>query len=161
MAGALYRLGISPVPGINYAPAALAVTGSAMAVALFRVRLLDVSPVASRTLVETMDSLVMVVDTRGRLVDCNPRARAVLGQDAATLLGRVVASLSAPWPELLQPPRRASPRGPKSPSCPPRAVSSRFSRHGSTSATGGAASLDGSSSCTTSRRARRPRRPCA
>ena len=104
MAGALYRLGISPVPGINYAPAALAVTGSAMAVALFRVRLLDVSPVASRTLVETMDSLVMVVDTHGRLVDCNPRARAVLGLDAATLLGRVVASLSAPWPELLQPP---------------------------------------------------------
>jgi PAS domain S-box-containing protein len=105
----LFRLGISPVPGINYAPAALAVTGSAMAAALFRVRLLDVSPIASRTLVETMDSLVMVVSTRGRLVDCNPRARAVLGLDAAALLGRAVTSLPAPWPELLQPPPAGAP----------------------------------------------------
>ena len=106
---ALFRFGISPVAGINYAPAVLAVTGSAMAVALFRVRLLDVSPVASRTLVETMDSLVMVVSTRGRLVDCNPRARAVLGLDASALLERPVASLPAPWSELLQAPPAGAP----------------------------------------------------
>lgn len=64
-----------------------AVSGVLAGWAILRWRLLSVGPVARDTLVEGMAEPVLVLDTRGRVVDANPAALSVLGTTADRLVG--------------------------------------------------------------------------
>lgn len=91
----LHIVGLISVPGLDLGPFAFTVSGLVMTMALFHYRLLDLSPVAQRAILESMREGVVVVDTRGRVVEINPPARkmlrlpeeGVLGRAANTVLG--------------------------------------------------------------------------
>ena len=72
----------NPIPNLDLTPFAFVVTGVFFALALFRFRMLDLTPTARETLVEAMDDGVVVADVDGRVVYCNPAARRALGEGA-------------------------------------------------------------------------------
>ena len=75
------ELGLLPDNHLNYAALLTSVSATAFAVAIFRYRLLDLVPVAQRTVFDNMRDGVIVGDDAGRIVDMNPQARQLLGFD--------------------------------------------------------------------------------
>lgn len=75
----VYALASFPLPTF---PPAFGVTGLAVGWALFRADFLDVVPVAHRRIVEEMDDAAVIVDGSGRVVECNPAARRLVGSEA-------------------------------------------------------------------------------
>ena len=80
-------------------PFAASVGGVALVWGLFRVRLFDVIPLAREAVIEGMLDGVVVLDQRGRIVDVNPAASAIVGLSAIALVGHdeaeAVAALRA------------------------------------------------------------------
>ena len=75
----MYVTGLTPAPGLDLTPFAFLISGAAISFGLFRLRLLDLVPVARDAAVEGMDDGVIVADADGRIVDLNPAARSILG----------------------------------------------------------------------------------
>ncbi len=65
----LYLAKISPVPGLDLTPITSTVTALAVALALFPFRLLDLVPVARRTLLDSMSDAVFALDSQNRILD--------------------------------------------------------------------------------------------
>jgi PAS domain S-box-containing protein len=95
-----YAIGLAPVRHLNPTPMAIALWVVLVALAIFRFRLLELVPVARRTLVDRMSDGVLAVDVSGRVADCNPALARVIGQKGAELIGQPAASALAAWPEL-------------------------------------------------------------
>jgi signal transduction histidine kinase len=87
----LINLGGLFEPTVDFTTTALALTGFLFAVALYRLDLMELRPVARERLVEELEDGVVVLDHEGRIRDFNPTAERVLGdieieQDAAEVL---------------------------------------------------------------------------
>ncbi len=85
---ALYLTNLSPVPGLDLSPFGLGITGLLLAVGIFRFKLFDLVPVARRVAVENMDDGIVILDLQNRIVDINPAAKAIFGQDIIGLVGQ-------------------------------------------------------------------------
>jgi PAS domain S-box-containing protein len=85
---------------VDTAAAAFAITGMAFFLALFRFRLLDLTPVAQAVVFQSMQDPVVVIDLRGRIVDCNPAAERLAGKKAQEVLGVEAACAFGDWPAL-------------------------------------------------------------
>ena len=74
---------------VDYTPVAFIVTGIAFGLALFRYRLLDLTPVARDTVLDAMRDGYVVLDAADRVVDLNATARRLVDVDAGagTLVG--------------------------------------------------------------------------
>jgi diguanylate cyclase (GGDEF)-like protein len=100
IANALYLLGI-PAGGFDCTTIAFAVTATAVSLGCLRWGLLDVVPVARDAVVEHMSDGMVVIDVRGRIVDCNRAAQPLLlcavddavGRPAADVLPEVGSGL--------------------------------------------------------------------
>ena len=83
-----------------------AVSGIALAWAVTRAGLTDLTPIARAKVVETMNAGVLVVDRRGRILDSNPTAGRILtgdfnsGSDTVGLIGRRIEDVFGPCPGL-------------------------------------------------------------
>ena len=64
---------------------------------LFRYQLFDVVPIARYHLVETLPDAVMVLDNQLRVLDINPAAMALLGNEAQAGIGRPVTEVIPHW----------------------------------------------------------------
>jgi PAS domain S-box-containing protein len=89
----LFNLGLTPVRGINPAPAALAPVYFVIGWTLFRYRLFDIVPMAWGVVVENMEDPILLVNPGGRIVDFNPAAERVFGSENGHLFGRAVGSV--------------------------------------------------------------------
>jgi len=99
----LFHIGVTPVTGVDYTPAAMTITGVLVALPIFRFSLPSIIPIASRLIVRTMRELMLVVDASDNLVDFNPSAREIIGIDAKRAVGRPLRDLPEPWGEALVP----------------------------------------------------------
>jgi PAS domain S-box-containing protein len=72
----------------NPMPVLFTLSGVIFFWAIFRLRLLDVMPVAREALVEELPDGVLVLDDGDRVIDLNPAARALLGVPGDEWLGR-------------------------------------------------------------------------
>ena len=75
----LIGAGLSPVPDIDLTPLALTVTGLLFGLALLRLNLFQVVPVARDQLIEEMRDGVVVFDSTDRILDINPAALLMMG----------------------------------------------------------------------------------
>ncbi len=71
---------------VDTAAASFAVTGLAFFPGLFRLRLLDLTPVAWATVVERINDPVVVIDASGRIVVLNSAAQRLIGRPAREVL---------------------------------------------------------------------------
>jgi signal transduction histidine kinase/PAS domain-containing protein len=69
--------------------------------AVFRFRLLDLSPVARDVLIETMNDGMLTLDMRGRIVDVNPALEKLTGLTRANMIGQALSNLPVPWNTLV------------------------------------------------------------
>ncbi|MFB6154666.1 MAG: histidine kinase N-terminal 7TM domain-containing protein [Haloferacaceae archaeon] len=97
VANVAWVAGLTPV---DATPVAFTVTGLVFGYAIFRYHLLELVPVARKTVLDAARDGYVVVDSRGRLVDVNATASETLdvddgdvGRSAATALPRVAALL--------------------------------------------------------------------
>lgn len=93
---AVYISGIELFGPIDPTPFAFFLSSLALAGGLFRLKLLDVVPVARDMLIETMDDPVIVLDGHDRVVDLNAAAQRVLGCAAGRAVGQPAAQALNP-----------------------------------------------------------------
>jgi PAS domain-containing protein len=74
----LYVSNWNPYPGLDWTPVALALTSLLLGWALYRLRMLNIVPIARNLLIEDMPDAVLVLDLQHRVVDINPAARELL-----------------------------------------------------------------------------------
>lgn len=99
---ALFNLGLTPIRGYDLAPATFVFTGVLYSWALLRFRIFSVAPVARSIVMENIDDLVIVLDTRGHIVDFNRAARAVCGLSPTRSIGATPDTLLPVWADLFQ-----------------------------------------------------------
>ncbi len=88
---------------IDLTPFAFTVTGVGMAYALFRHRLLDLTPIARDLVIDGMKDGMIVLDAGRRIVDINPAARKMLGLSKDSQpFGKPVAESLRQWPEIIE-----------------------------------------------------------
>ncbi|MFC5278997.1 histidine kinase N-terminal 7TM domain-containing protein [Halorubrum rubrum] len=80
---------------VNLTPVSLSLSTACFGVAVFRYRLFDLTPIASRVVLAEMDDGVVVLDADGTIVDVNPAAETVVGDREAA----VGAPISTRLPE--------------------------------------------------------------
>jgi PAS domain S-box-containing protein len=76
-------------------------SGVLVAIAIFRYRFLDIVPVARQVVVDQMPEGVIVIDAKGRIVDANPAAQAMLEASAGPIIGQSLPEATH-IPELQQ-----------------------------------------------------------
>ncbi|MGV8122976.1 MAG: histidine kinase N-terminal 7TM domain-containing protein [Candidatus Xenobiia bacterium LiM19] len=97
----LFIYGISPVKGYNFTSSVFALTNLFLVWALFRYRAFDILPIARGAVIDTMRELMMIFDTRHRLVDINRSAQMQLSLEIDKILASPVESVLSAWPEIL------------------------------------------------------------
>ncbi|MCE5239461.1 PAS domain S-box protein [bacterium] len=95
-----YLLRLGPLPGVDCTPAAFTISGLALAWALFRMKLLDLAPVARDAVFEAISDGVVVVDEYERIVDFNAAAQRILDREVAAVLGWPVEHVLPCWPQV-------------------------------------------------------------
>ncbi|MBE2198334.1 MAG: PAS domain-containing protein [Anaerolinea sp.] len=91
----LHVIGVSL---LDLTPFAFAITGILMVRYALRFRLFDINPVAYRVVVNSMEEGVVVLDRKGRIVEANPAARAIM-RIPTNPIGRTLLTV---WPDLEQ-----------------------------------------------------------
>ncbi|MBE3088105.1 MAG: PAS domain S-box protein, partial [Chloroflexi bacterium] len=99
--GILYLLQLNILPGLDLLPFSFVVTGLAGLWALYRFRLLELTPIARAAVMENLDDAVLVLDNRAQLVDLNLSAQHLFELPAHQAIGRPVVELLFRCPALL------------------------------------------------------------
>ena len=84
----LYLTGRTLVPGVDITAASFAVSGVAIALALFRFGLLDLVPAARDAVIASLSDGVLVLDHRSRIVDLNPAAERIINLTQTQAVGQ-------------------------------------------------------------------------
>lgn len=101
LASVLYLSEWNPWPGFNLIPASFTLTGLLAILALTRLRLFDLVPIARSQLIENMVNGVLVIDNDQRVIDVNPAARRFLALEEPTAIGRPLTDVLPLAAELL------------------------------------------------------------
>ncbi len=101
LSNALFQLGFLRSWGANPTPILLAGSAILTAVAVFRHRFLDITPVAGSLVMQAMPDLLLVLDGENRINDFNPRACLTIGFDPADAVGRPIEFLPGQWSSAL------------------------------------------------------------
>lgn len=95
----IYQSGMTP-HNIDIVPFTLTATSPFLAVALFRFRMFDVTPVARATVFDELYDPVVVLNQTGLLADFNKAAQRVFNDLNSEAIGREVKTLLPEFPEL-------------------------------------------------------------
>lgn len=97
---ALYIMGFQLLGSVDPTSLTFAVSGIFIALALFRYKLLQLEPIAFRTVFENLPDAIIVLDTKQTIVSINTAAKGMLGNNAH-LVGKNISSVIDNWAELV------------------------------------------------------------
>jgi signal transduction histidine kinase len=97
----LFRHGITPWEGMNCSSLGVVGSCAAWAWVVWRCGILNLLLLSRAEITEQLTELLFIVDSGGRLADCNRSAILRLGGRKQDWIGRGVASLPAPWETIL------------------------------------------------------------
>jgi hypothetical protein len=86
---------------LDLTPFAFTIAALMTTLGIWRYRFLDIVPFARDRVVDRIPECILVLDTQGRIIDCNPAALGFIAADSALLIGQPVAQVFARWPELV------------------------------------------------------------
>lgn len=98
----LYFIGLMPIKNIDPTPFAFTLSGLAMSISILRFRMLDLMPIAREHVFQSMQDGLVVVDTKNRLVDCNPVVHKIFGWKSVPY-GKRIDVLWESYPKMAQP----------------------------------------------------------
>ncbi|MGA7195119.1 MAG: histidine kinase N-terminal 7TM domain-containing protein [Anaerolineales bacterium] len=96
----LYLAKLIPVPDLDVTPISFALAMLIYSVGLFRFGILDIMRIASETVLESMDEVVIVLNNQGFIVFINNVFDYYFGVDPKNLIGKFADEVFAAWPEL-------------------------------------------------------------
>ena len=96
----VYQFGLTPY-GIDIIPFCLTFSGALFALALFRYRILDISPIARDLIFDRMEDPVIVIDTLYRVMDFNPVSRDIICLKKKHPVGESITDVLCGYPELI------------------------------------------------------------
>jgi PAS domain S-box-containing protein len=96
----LYVADRNPLHPFDPSSIAFTLSGLFIAVAAFRYRFLDVVPVAHDLVFKSVNSGVLIVDTRGRVMQMNPTAERILDRSQEAVLGETVEEAFPQYEEI-------------------------------------------------------------
>jgi signal transduction histidine kinase len=102
VANVAHNLNLGPFRHVEPTPFVFVLTGAVLVWGLFRFRLLDLAPVATSSVFETMLDGVLVLDPYRRVVKLNPAAERALGVPAGQAVGRQAGQLLGVEPSLVE-----------------------------------------------------------
>jgi PAS domain S-box-containing protein len=98
MTSLLYVFDIQPLNITSLTPLTFTLSAITLAWALFRLRLLDIVPVARDTVIENLQDGIIVLDEAGRIADINPAGARILRKPVEQLLGSPASDAFASGP---------------------------------------------------------------
>jgi len=104
----LIVLGLNPFGYVDLEVLGLVVSSLMVAWCIFRLRLLDIVPVARESIIESMQDAVIVLDAENHIVDINPAAEHIIGYSASEAVGWPLDQIWSYWSEQLQTSRLSS-----------------------------------------------------
>ncbi len=99
---AFYLAGFKFFGDVDPTPLTFVLSGTVVVYALFRYRLLNLTPIAYQAVFNSLPDSVIVLNPKDEIVDANPSAEAILGKPKNALVGNKVQSLFPDWDELLE-----------------------------------------------------------
>jgi PAS domain S-box-containing protein len=96
----LDMMNVWPFIPVDLVSISFAVTGLTFLPAVFRYRLLDLTPVAWATVVKLINDAVIVIDAQGRVATLNPAARHLIGRPDIEVLGIDAGKVFEAWSPL-------------------------------------------------------------
>jgi len=90
-----------PFSPLDLTPFIFAFSCVIIAWGMFRYQLFDIAPIARDYVIERMKDGMIVLDERGRVIDCNPGARAIFNWKESPI-GQFSYQVWQGWPEMLQ-----------------------------------------------------------
>jgi signal transduction histidine kinase len=100
VANLLYDLDIDPFGRLDLGPFLSVITGLVLVWGVFGFRLPDLVAVGRSRSFDTIGDAVLVTDHMGRVIDLNPAAGRLLGEQAGTPVGQQLERLLPAWAEL-------------------------------------------------------------
>ena len=97
----IYLSGLSPVPQLDLTPSAFTISALLFAWGIFRSQLFHIGPVARRTVIDNMGDSMFVLDLENHIVDANPAAAVILGQEPANVIGQSIGPFLNQRPDLV------------------------------------------------------------
>ncbi len=99
MGNIIYLAGLSPVPDLDLTPITFIISMIAYSIGLFRFGILDIMPIAGETVLESLDTVVIVIDDTDRIAYINQAFEYYTGVESTTFIGKSASTLSI-WPDL-------------------------------------------------------------
>jgi diguanylate cyclase (GGDEF)-like protein/PAS domain S-box-containing protein len=109
LGNALYLGGVvGKERGYDFTSLGFAIAGLFLLWGMFRLRLVDIVPIAREKIIESMSESLVILDERGRIAATNPAARRLLAEVGGPgrevpeekILGRPAPEIFAAWPEM-------------------------------------------------------------
>jgi PAS domain S-box-containing protein len=88
-------LRLAPLKNLDLTPLAFSVTGTMLALGMFRWRLFDIKPIAQAAVIAGMADGVLILDEQGRIVEANPAAQEILELGAQAMIGNPLQQILA------------------------------------------------------------------
>ena len=98
----LYVSGSSPSLNLDIRPFVFTISVLVFAWGIFRLKLVNLAPVARDLVVEKMPDGMIVLDAQGNTVDINPALQKALGVSASQVIGQKATDLFSAWPSLVE-----------------------------------------------------------
>jgi diguanylate cyclase (GGDEF)-like protein/PAS domain S-box-containing protein len=102
LGNAFYLAGFRLLGDVDPTPLAFVLSGCVVVYALYRYRLLNLTPIAYHAVFESLPDSVIVLNTRDEVVDANPSAEVLLGKARASLVGHKIQGLFENWDTLME-----------------------------------------------------------
>ena len=96
----VYLFKLIPLPDLDTTPISFALTMLIYSIGLFRFGILDILRIASETILESMDDVVIVLNNQNYIVFLNSAFEYYFGTDPKSLIGRFADEAFASFPEL-------------------------------------------------------------
>src|SRR5512139_1141738 len=98
----LYVTDISPLPSLDITPFAFTISIVIFTWGIFRLKLVNLAPVARETVVEKMRDGMLVLDANTNIVDINPAMQKALGLPASQVIGQKAKDVFHDMPSMVE-----------------------------------------------------------
>lgn len=93
LGNAVYVFQIVDIPGLDFTPFLMGLSGVLVGVGLYFFRLLSIVPIARKVLIEGTEDGLLILDGNNRIVDLNPACRRILNIQKENVIGELINSV--------------------------------------------------------------------
>jgi len=90
LGNAAYVFKLVNIPGLDFTPFLMGLSGILVGVGLYFFRLLSIVPIARKALIEGTEEALLILDGNNRIVDLNPACRKILNIQRENVIGELI-----------------------------------------------------------------------